>query len=253
MNTLKIKNVILGDNIPKICVSIIGKTKSEILRQAENMKNLPIDVVEWRVDWYNDVYNINCVIDVIENLNEILLEKPILFTFRTSKEGGEKSIEDEYYAFLNKEVAKTGFADLIDIEVFKGDSIVKDIIEISHNFNTKIICSNHDFTKTPSKDDIVHRLRKMQDLGADVLKIAVMPKSKSDVLELLSATVIMSEKYANRPIITMSMSRMGAISRLSGEVFGSALTFGSVEKASAPGQIGVEDLDIVLKIINRSI
>ena len=80
-----------------------------------------------------------------------------------------------------------------------------------------------------------------------------MPKCKLDVLELLEATVIMSEQYANRPIITMSMAGQGVISRLCGEVFGSCLTFGAVNKASAPGQINVEELNKVLTIINRSI
>jgi 3-dehydroquinate dehydratase-1 len=92
----------------------------------------------------------------------------------------------------------------------------------------------------------------MQDLGADIPKIAVMPKCKLDVLELLEATVIMSEKYADRPIITMSMSGTGVITRLAGEVFGSALTFGAAKKASAPGQIGVEDLYSALQLLHSS-
>ena len=93
----------------------------------------------------------------------------------------------------------------------------------------------------------------MQDLGADIPKIAVMPKCKLDVLELLEATTIMAEQYADRPIITMSMAGQGMISRLCGEVFGSCLTFGAVDKASAPGQINVGELAKVLNIINKSI
>mgnify|MGYP000529625487 CR=1 FL=1 len=82
----------------------------------------------------------------------------------------------------------------------------------------------------------------MQELGADIPKIAVMPTCKQDVITLLSATLEMSEKYADRPIITMSMAGTGVISRLTGETFGSALTFGAASKASAPGQIGVNEL-----------
>jgi 3-dehydroquinate dehydratase-1 len=130
---------------------------------------------------------------------------------------------------------------------------VKDIIEGAHAYGVKVVASNHDFLKTPSKDEIIYRLIKMQDLGADIPKIAVMPRSKLDVLELLEATVIMSEKYADRPLITMSMSETGIISRLAGEVFGSALTFGYANKSSAPGQIGVEDLYGVLQLIHKSL
>lgn len=253
MNTIKIKNVVLGDGIPKICVSIIGKTKSEIIEQAKKMRNTAINVVEWRVDWFEGVYDLEQVKDVAKDLSEVLEEIPLLLTFRTYKEGGERSIEDGYYAELNKEIAKTGFVDLVDIEAFTGDDLVKDVIETAHKYNVKVVASNHDFGKTPSKDDIIYRLRKMQDLGADIPKIAVMPKSKLDVLELLEATVIMSENYADRPIITMSMSGNGVVSRLAGEIFGSALTFGALGKASAPGQVEVENLEKVLSILHESI
>lgn len=252
MNTVKVKDVILGDGIPKICVPIVARTKKEIIEEALSFKNIHVDVVEWRVDWFDDVFDIEKVKDVLKDLVPALNNTPLLFTFRTSKEGGEKSIEPGAYAELNKAAAATGLIDLIDVEAFTGDNIVKDIIEAAHAADVKVVASNHDFEKTPSKDDIIYRLRKMQDLGADIPKIAVMPKCKSDVLELLEATVIMSEKYADRPIITMSMSGTGVISRLAGEVFGSALTFGASRKASAPGQIGVEDLNSVLQLLHNS-
>ena len=91
----------------------------------------------------------------------------------------------------------------------------------------------------------------MQELGADIPKIAVMPGNKKDVLTLLSATREMAEEYADRPIITMSMSGNGVISRLSGEIFGSAMTF-ALKKASAPEQMRVEDLRQVLQILHKS-
>lgn len=252
MNTVKVKNVVLGDGIPKICVPIVAKTKEEIIKEALSLANIHVDIVEWRVDWFDHALDIEKVKDVLKDLVPALNNIPLLFTFRTSKEGGEKAIEPKVYAELNKAVAATGLVDLVDVEAFTGDEIVKDIIESAHAFGVKVVASNHDFDKTPSKDDIIYRLRKMQDLGADIPKIAVMPKSKLDVLELLEATVIMSEKYADRPIITMSMSGTGVISRLAGEVFGSALTFGAAKKASAPGQIAVEDLYGVLQLLHKS-
>ena len=97
------------------------------------------------------------------------------------------------------------------------------------------------------------RLRKMQELGADIPKIAVMPQNKRDVLTLLLATEEMTREYADRPIITMSMAGTGVISRLCGEVFGSALTFGAAKKASAPGQMEVHDLETVLGLLHKSL
>jgi len=176
----------------------------------------------------------------------------ILFTFRGLKEGGEKEISTEYYAKLNKEVCLTKNADLIDVELFTGDEVVVDIVQYANNHNVKIVMSNHNFDKTPSKDEIVNILCKMQDLKADLPKIAVMPQNTKDVLTLLCATNEMATKYAKTPIITISMGSLGMVSRLAGETFGSALTFGSAKVTSAPGQIQVNELYKVLNLLHQS-
>ena len=253
MNTVKVRNIEIGAGIPKICVPIVGVTREEILAAAETIKSTKADVVEWRVDWYEDIFDFAKTEETMKALREVLGETPILFTFRTSKEGGEKSIETETYVELNQNAAKTGLVDLVDVEAFTGDDAVKAVVETAHANGVKVIASNHDFHKTPAKDEIVSRLRKMQELGADIPKIAVMPQNKKDVLTLLSATEEMASEYADRPIITMSMSETGVISRLCGEVFGSALTFGAVGKVSAPGQMGIEDLTTVLGLLHKSL
>ena len=125
------------------------------------------------------------------------------------------------------------------------------IIEKAHACGIKVIASNHDFIKTPDKDEITRRLILMDEMGADILKIAVMPKSRTDVLDLLSATEEMQRLYTEKPVVTMSMGSLGLISRLSGEVFGSAMTFGAGEKASAPGQIPAERLKMILDEIHE--
>ena len=206
-----------------------------------------------RVDWYEDIFDFTKTEATMQALREVLGEMPILFTFRTSKEGGEKAIETEAYVELNQNAAKTGLVDLVDVEAFTGDDAVKAVVDIAHENGVKVIASNHDFHKTPEKEEIVSRLRKMQELGADIPKIAVMPQNKKDVLTLLAATEEMVSEYADRPIITMSMSGTGVISRLCGEVFGSALTFGAVGKVSAPGQMGIEDLTTVLGLLHKSL
>ena len=251
MKTVKVRNTVIGEGMPKICVPIVGVTKEAILEEARAITKLPADVVEWRIDWFENVFEFDKLADVLKDLREVLGDMPILMTFRTSKEGGEKAIEDEVYADINIKAAQTGLVDMVDVEVFTGDEIVKKIIEGAHAAGVKVVASNHDFGKTPDKDDILGRLRKMQELDADIPKIAVMPNSKKDVLTLLAATEEMATEYADRPIITMSMAGTGVISRLAGEVFGSALTFGAAAKASAPGQMGVNDLkDVLTKLHN---
>ena len=94
----------------------------------------------------------------------------------------------------------------------------KKFVKTSHECGVKVIASNHDFRKTPPKAELISRMRKMQELGADIPKIAVMPQSTEDVLTLLSATEEMRRCYADRPVITMSMAGTGIVSRMCGEV-----------------------------------
>ena len=251
-NYVEVRGVKIGEGVPKICVPIVGKTKEEILAAAKSFADVKMDVVEWRVDWFEGVFDFAQVEDALKDLRAALGNIPILMTFRTSKEGGEKAIEPEAYAELNIKAAQTGYVDLIDVEIFTGDEIVKKIIDGAHAAGVKVVASNHDFFKTPAKADIIYRLRKMQDMNADIPKIAVMPQNKKDVLTLLAATEEMTTNYADRPIITMSMAGTGVISRLCGEVFGSSMTFGAAKKASAPGQMGVNDLSTVLDLLHKA-
>lgn len=253
MNPIQIRNIMIGEGRPKICVPIVGKTRMEILAEASSFSAMPVDLVEWRVDWYTDVFSTDKVIETAKRLRETLGNIPVLFTFRTSKEGGEKNISPEAYCELNIAAAESGYVDLVDVEAFTGDRLVKKVIQKAHACGVKVIASNHDFEKTPEKAEIIRRLKKMQDLDADIPKIAVMPNSRQDVLTLLAATLEMTEKYADRPVITMSMAGTGVVSRLTGETFGSALTFGAASRASAPGQINVEKLQFVLDIIHESL
>ena len=252
MKTVQVRNITIGEGRPKICVPIVGQTKEDILLEAGTFERIPVDVVEWRVDWFENVFDTDKVLDVAKDLQTVLKDTPILFTFRTAKEGGEKAISSEDYKALNMAVAKSGYVDFIDVEAFTGEEIVKSMIQEAHSYGVKVIASNHDFHKTPEKSDIIYRLRKMQDMNADIPKIAVMPQNKKDVLTLLSATEEMTSLYADRPIITMSMAGTGVISRLCGEVFGSSMTFGAAKKASAPGQMGVKELETVLGLLHSA-
>lgn len=251
-NIVKVRNLKLGEGIPKICVPLVGKTNEEILEEAKNLKEIKLDLVEWRIDHYENVENIEKCKEILKELREELGETPILVTFRSKKEGGEREVSTEYYIELNKEISRTGMADLIDVELFTGDREVSEIVNFAHENEVKVVMSNHDFDKTPAKEEIVKRLCKMQELGADLPKIAVMPQTTSDVLTLLCATDEMVTKYADRPIITMSMAGLGVISRIAGETFGSALTFGAAKVASAPGQVSVKELNNVLKLMHES-
>lgn len=257
MNRLKIRTVVFGEGRPKICVPIVGTQENEILSAAAALKETPAQVAEWRADWFSDILDeqkkpdLEAVTRILKQLRTILGEMPLLFTFRTAAEGGEKSISLQDYKMLILTAAKDGLSDLIDVELFTAEESVRELTEQIHNLGAKVIISSHDFQKTPDAQVLVNRLCTMRKIGADLPKIAVMPQSRRDVLTLLDATEAAS-RHLDCPIITMSMSGSGVISRICGEVFGSAMTFGAFGKASAPGQIDADELAAALELLHKN-
>ncbi|MDT0110627.1 type I 3-dehydroquinate dehydratase [Listeria booriae] len=253
MKSVLVRDIVIGEGAPSICIPMVGKTAVQLVEEARMLVGVDLDIVEWRVDFYEEVADTEKVKETLKEIRGILNNIPLIFTFRSVKEGGELEFPVASYVELNREIAATGMVDIVDVELFTGDEEVVQLVEAVHQAGAKVIMSNHDFDKTPSEDEIVARLVKMQDYGADLPKMAVMPQSAADVLILLSATNTMREKYADRPIITMSMSGTGVISRLAGEIFGSALTFGAAKKVSAPGQVPVGELRQVLTLLHKSL
>lgn len=242
MTTVKVRNIVLGEGLPKIAVPNVGVTEEEILASAKEIAGAKPDIMEWRIDYYEaGIKDNEKLIATAKALRDVVGELPILVTFRTKNEGGVLGLGEGEYLDLVATVVTNRLGDAVDIELFHDEERVKDLVKQAHNYNVVVIMSNHDFEKVPAKDVIEFRLKKMADLGADVPKLACMPHSADDVLTLLSATND-ARKALSTPIITMAMADLGKVSRIAGQVFGSCLSFGAVGKTSAPGQLSIEDL-----------
>lgn len=251
IETVKIRDIEFGKGMPKVCVPIVGTTKEQILETARQIPMEFVDCVELRIDWFEEVMNREAVLNLGKELRAVLGGKVLLFTFRSKEEGGEKSIAKEDYIALYQAVCQSGDVDLIDVEAFKWEGILEEISEFAHQNGVYVVGSNHDFEKTPSEQEMVKRLQYMDQKGADMPKIAVMPNDQRDVLTLLSATLKYQEEGGKKPIITMAMDKVGLISRLTGEVFGSALTFAACGQGSAPGQIPVQEVKEGLTLLHK--
>ncbi len=245
--TVKIRNVVFGEGLPKICIPFTGTELEELRESTRAIKEVPFDFVEWRADFYKGIENPEVRTQAMEMLRGQLGDTPILFTIRTSVEGGKLEISTEDYIDLLVSAINSGLIDLVDVELSRGDDTMAVIAEAAHKTGVKIIGSLHDNFATPSKERIVHHLCQMQQMGADIVKFAVTPQSSRDVLTLLDATLTMIEEHNSTPVITMSMGRQGIISRVSGSVFGSSVTFGTAGQASAPGQLPAELLSTFLQ------
>lgn len=246
MNPVQVRGVTIGAGKPKIAAPITGADEAEILRQADVITASAADIAEWRMDCFSQVENSAAVVQCLCALRRQLGETPLLATFRTAAEGGVHPMETAAYRALNEAVIASGCTDLLDVELFSGEDTVAALLDSAHSAQLKVVLSNHDFEKTPPREELLARLQQMQDLGGDVLKLAVMPRSRADVLTLLSATEEMHTHYARQPLVTMSMGAMGMVSRICGGCFGSALTFGAAARASAPGQLDVASLAQIL-------
>ena len=244
---IRINDLVLGDGKPKICVPIVSGTNEAVLEEAEEILNAPCDIVEFRADFYENVKDADKTCELLGRLKQILSGKVLLFTIRTKKEGGNLDISYNEYSRILRAVAESRLAELIDVECYM-DKEVPYLISDIQACGIRVVGSNHDFYKTDSREELCARLQYISDTGADMPKLAVMPNVRQDVVNLLTATYDMSLKLG-KPVITMAMGKLGTISRISGATFGSAVTFGSVRKASAPGQISATELKNILDIV----
>lgn len=240
MNVIEISGLRFGEGRPKVCVPLVGRSMPELLQEAKQVRDLPAELYEWRIDCF-----FGSVLPALEELKQELCGKPLLCTVRTVGEGGESRLFPGEYRSLLLELIEAGGFQLLDVELSAGEDMVRELIEKAGEKGIAAVVSHHDFEKTPPEDELVKMLRKMKALGADLPKLAVMPKGPGDVLALLSATFRASRELG--PVVTMAMGSLGKLSRVSGALFGSCMTFGAGRSASAPGQLYAEDLLAILE------
>lgn len=250
MGTVTVRNLTIGQGIPKICIPLVSPTRDGILEEARGILSLPYDLVEWRCDWYEDIFT-KGTSQVLTDLREILGDSPILCTFRTKEEGGAREASREQYLDLLHQILSDGLADLIDLELFTLGDALGELIASAKSRGIKTIVSNHDFQHTPPKEEILRRFQMMRDAGADIAKVAAMPENSEDVLNLLYAAQEFSRNPENIPVIAMSMGSLGCVSRICGQAFGSSVTFGCAQKASAPGQFPARELKMIMTLLEE--
>ncbi len=252
MKYLALNNLKLSSSDPKICVPVMGKDKKEVLEQVKIVKRKNPDLIEFRADflkWDKDLKkNLKNIKDILEAINKEC-DIPLIFTIRTAKEGGELDIEFAQYALVNIEVAKISDeynVALIDVEGIKHKCNTKLLIEKIHEAGGNVIVSNHNFHKTLAYEFLIRRIQMLSLLDADVVKIAMMPRNKRDVDNLMMA-VRYADKRIGQPIVAMSMGEMGSVTRAATKKMGTVFSFASGVDESAPGQPRVEVLRYLLK------
>jgi 3-dehydroquinate dehydratase-1 len=234
--------------MPLVCAPLVGATRQAVLAEAATALAAKADIVEWRVDHFRDFQD---VLETGHALRRALSGLPLLFTRRSVAEGGKPvPITEKQVVELYGEVCAAGFADLVDYEIALPETTT--VRNAARRHGVGLVCSFHDFERTPPLAELVSHYRRAQELGGDVAKVSVMARGPQDALTLLAATLQASETL-ELPLIGVSMGPHGALSRMIGFAFGSALTFGVAAGASAPGQMPIGELRAAIEIARKAL
>ena len=243
---------IAGGKLPLICTPLVGRTFDKIMTELDVVLPKKPDVLEWRVDFFEHIGDTAAVIAAALAIKSKAGSIPLLFTRRSIIEGGEKIVLNEGQVMaLYSALCDSKSIDLIDYEMANDAANIARVRTAAQANDIKLVLSFHNFSYTPGLEALTDKFLQAEQLGADVAKVAVMPRDLDDVLTLLTATRQASKKL-RIPLISMSMGPYGSLTRMIGGVFGSALSFAVGAASSAPGQVPIEDLNTVLTILQKS-
>ena len=226
---------------PRICVSIGRDNVDDALSVAQSV-TAQADVIEIRLDCLSTP----SVQPFMEGI-----ETPLLFTNRPQWEGGQfAGEEDERLATLLDAVAKS--AAYVDLELLASAESQQKMRSALQDSSTQLILSWHNFTDTPSREELVGRMAMMQNNGADVGKIITTAHDHNDVLRVLQLQEI--ARKLDFPLIAFCMGGPGVISRVASCELGGYMTYCAVNdtEATAPGQLAVETLRKIYSLMGVS-
>jgi 3-dehydroquinate dehydratase-1 len=223
--------VILGRlDLNRSVVATIGKNP---LSSARRAKELGADILELRIDLIGEDSH-----KILKDIKELGL--PVIITNRMKKEGGAwKGSESRRIQELTSLIP---IADAVDIELCAGKKDV--VVNEARRQGKKVIISTHDFLNTPDSAIMSGFIRESFNAGADIAKLAVMPHSLDDVLHLLDVTL-----HSSGPVCAIAMGEIGKHSRIMALLYGSVMTYGYVDIPVAPGQLRVDELKYMLKLL----
>lgn len=251
MPVLDIKGVRIGEGRTKTIVSMMAKNAQDLANEEIKVGHSAADVIEWRADFFEEAVVSDAYAGTCFSVSEAI-DRPLIFTLRTVQQGGKADVSSADYEAVLESVIRTGKPDLVDIELWIGAERVSRLVRLAHENGVRAIVSHHDFEKMPTEEEMVNILLVEAELGADIPKLAVMSKTTQETHRLMRATSIARERL-DMPLLTMAMGVAGTNSRLSGEVFGSAMTFCALGMASAPGQVELSQALPLLEAIHRSV
>ena len=234
-----------GAGQPKIAVPIVATTPAAAWQAFTQLPLDQIDLVEWRLDCLSDPLDTAAIVPIAQRMHAQI---PLLATIRTQAEGGQWAPTPAQYRTVYQSLLAAPAVDLLDLEAALPAQLVQPLRQQAQQQGVKIIASYHNFTATPAAPELAAINARLAATGADLIKWAVMPQSATDVLTVLGA---INAYHGPQPLIAMAMGDWGKVTRLTGGIFPSAITFATAGAASAPGQLTVGAVRATLALLER--
>ena len=213
-----------------IATALTDAAPSGQAHQARLAQQQGAGAAELRADLLADPAQVRAALTAVRAASSL----PLLLTYRSTTEGGKgaghgQGYEDYLASLLQLRPAVAA----VDIEMACPAS--KALVAEAKAGGYDVVGSCHDFTATPSAAQIAEKLAQITAAGADITKVAYMPRTAQDVAALRHAAHDFAGAYPHQPLIAISMGQLGAPSRTD---LVNCLTFATIADgaASAPGQ-----------------
>ncbi len=249
---LEIKGIRFGGGRPVICVPVVERERAAIVAKIRELAERKVQMIEWRADCFAQIDRPEAVRGILDEIGSVTDDTVMLFTVRTKNQGGSADPDEKKLLYLDEIAAGSGRIDLVDLEYFELARPERAIRRLQQ-MGVRVIVSHHDFACTP-EDPVLHLVMdQLVKSGGDIAKLAVMPNSADDLIRLFRLSVDTRRKHPDLPLIAIAMGKLGVISRVSGETFGSCVSFGADGPSSAPGQLQADQLADILDALHAGL
>lgn len=223
----------------KLVVSIMPRNIEEV-QAIDVTRYEDADIIEWRADFLDK----EAILQVAPAVFEKFAGRELLFTLRTRSEGGEIDLSSEEYVQIIKDVTQLYQPDYVDFEYYTHKDVFDQMLDFPN-----LVLSYHNFQETP--DNMMEILSELTSLTPKVVKVSVMAHTEQDVLDLMNYTRGFKTLNPEQDYVTISMGKIGKVSRITSDVTGSSWSFASLDEASAPGQISLSSMKKIREILNE--
>ena len=223
----------------KLVVSVMPKSLEEAQAIDAN-RYVDADIIEWRADFLPK----DEILQVAPAIFEKFAGRELLFTLRTRAEGGEIDLSAQEYVQVIKDVTQLYQPEYVDFEYFGNKDVFDQMLDFPN-----LVLSYHNFQETP--ENMMEILSELTSLNPKVVKVSVMAHTEQDVLDLMNFTRGFKTLNPEQEYVTISMGKVGKVSRITSDVTGSSWSFASLDVASAPGQISLSNMKKIRGILNE--